>query len=131
MPQGQFSNTLKTPDSKPTSKPSVALKKIHKAAARVENSIRVIREAMQATHRIFDSGKRQLIEVPDHKTRLAAVTLLLAYKEGRPVQRAAEITAKFESAEQVLERLNKSVDGRKALEIIDHLARGNMALSNP
>jgi hypothetical protein len=43
--------------------------------------VRVLREAKNATHRVFDPATKQLIEVPDHKTRLAAITLELAYTE--------------------------------------------------
>ena len=55
--------------------------------------MRVLREAKVATHRIFDPATKQLIEVPDHKTRLAAITLELAYTEGRPVERQLTVNA--------------------------------------
>ena len=43
-------------------------------------NVRVLREAKNATHRVFDPATKQLIEVPDHKTRLAAVALDPAYR---------------------------------------------------
>jgi hypothetical protein len=41
------------------------------------DNVRVLREAKAATHRIFDPATKQLVEVPDHKTRLAAIMLVV------------------------------------------------------
>jgi hypothetical protein len=54
-------------------------------------NLRVIRDAKKATHRIWDGEQKKLIEVPDHKTRLAAVALDLAYREGRPRERSESL----------------------------------------
>jgi hypothetical protein len=71
-------------------------------------SVRVLREAKAATHRVFDPATKQLIEVPDHKTRLAAVTLELAYSEGRPIERQMSLSGKFEDLAVLQERLKHS-----------------------
>src|SRR5215472_3259864 len=54
----------------------------------VEEDLRVLRDAKNATHRIFNTQTKKLEEVPDHKTRLAATTLSRAYHEGKPVERS-------------------------------------------
>ena len=71
-------------------------------------SVRVLREAKAAPHRVFDPATKQLMEVPDHKTRLAAVTLELAYSEGRPIERQMNLSGKFEDLAALQERLKHS-----------------------
>ena len=62
-----------------------SLSKIIKKAASItelltehdqEENLRVIRDAKKATHRIYDGEQKRLVEVPDHKMRLAAVALV-------------------------------------------------------
>jgi hypothetical protein len=80
----------------------------------------VLREAKAATHRVFDPATKQLIEVPDHKTRLAAITLELAYTEGRPIERQLVATGKFTDFQSVIERVKSSPVVRAALgDVID------------
>jgi hypothetical protein len=86
-------------------------------------SVRVLREAKAATHRVFDPATKQLIEVPDHKTRLAAITLELAYTEGRPIERQismsgdsedfAEMLERFKDSKYLPESLQKTVQGKE------------------
>ena len=54
----------------------------------------------------FRPATKQLIEVPDHKTRLAAVTLELAYTEGRPIERQMSLSGKFEDLAALQERFD-------------------------
>lgn len=57
-------------------------------------------------------------ELPDNRTRLAALQLLLAYTEGRPVERAQVETINHnldESQESMEERLKKSPALRRSL----------------
>jgi hypothetical protein len=79
-----------------------SLSKIIKKAASItqlltehdqQQNLRVIRDAKKATHRIYDGEQKRLIEVPDHKTRLAAVALDLAYREGKPVEKSMTLHA--------------------------------------
>ena len=76
-------------------------------------SLRVLREAKRATHRIFDPATKQLIEVPDHKTRLAAITLELAYTEGRPVERQIVATGDFEDLNALMTAVRETQIGRE------------------
>ena len=71
-------------------------------------NLRVIREAKKATHRIYDGEQKRLIEVPDHKTRLAAAALDLAYSEGKPIERQVQITGDFEDLGTLLNRIRES-----------------------
>jgi hypothetical protein len=80
-----------------------------------DKNAQVIEDAKNATHRVFDPASRTMIEVPDHKTRLAAVTLELAYVEGTPVKREISVTGTFESFETVLDRLKQSPEARRML----------------
>ena len=110
--------------------PSAALKKIQKAAARIADSLtdadteeclRVVREAKKATHRIFDQTLRRMIEVPDHKTRLAAVMLSLAYDEGLPIQKKIQVVQEFRSADDILERFRQSPEAMRMLRTLADL----------
>jgi hypothetical protein len=69
---------------------SASLAKVVKKAAQiadlmtgedVEADLKVLRDAKKATHHIYDTKKKKLVKVPDHKTRLAATTLSRAYHE--------------------------------------------------
>ena len=73
-----------------------------------QENLRVIRQAKRATHRIYDGEQKRLIEVPDHKTRLAATMLDLAYREGKPIERQLTATAKFEDLASLQERVSQS-----------------------
>lgn len=107
-----------------------AVRRVVKAAARLadfitpqdrEDNARVIREAKQATTRIYSKEKKDLIEVPDHKIRLAATTLELAYDEGTPVKRSVTITSDFRSAEDILEALRQSPEAVRAMRALSGL----------
>jgi hypothetical protein len=98
--------------------------RIMKGAARLADMITdadrvrakdVIRQAMEATNRNYDRAKGGFDEYPDHKTRLAAATLQLAYDEGLPVKREISINGTFESFETVLDRLKQSPEARRML----------------
>jgi hypothetical protein len=71
-----------------------------------------IRDALTATQ----TTRSGTVE-PDHKTRLQAATLALAYKHGRPIERQEVITANLaESDEAILDRLKKSSVLRELLQ---------------
>ena len=76
----------------------------------------MLRKAKRATHRIFDPAAKQLVEVPDHKTRLAAITLELAYAEGRPVERQVQVRGEFEDLEALRQRLQSLPSLEKTVE---------------
>ena len=76
-----------------------------------------IRDALTATQ----TTRSGTVE-PDHKTRLQAATLALAYKHGRPVERQEVITANVtENEEYVMNRIKNSSALRAALrKSLDH-----------
>jgi len=88
----------------------------------VEADLKVLRDAKKACHHVYDTKKKKLVKVPDHKTRLAATTLSRAYHEGKPVERSisahgdakdfAELLKKLQASEshQALESSQKTVD---------------------
>ena len=49
-------------------------------------------ECLQATHSSYDLRSSEIITTPDYQTRLAAVVTVLAYTDGRPVERRELIT---------------------------------------
>jgi hypothetical protein len=81
----------------------------------VETAKTVITEAMKATTRVYNPLTRSFDLLPDHKTRLAAVTLQLAYSEGTPVRREVSVSTNFESFDVVLERMRQSPEATRIL----------------
>jgi hypothetical protein len=73
-----------------------------------EENLRVIREAKLATHRLYDFELKKGVDVPDHKTRLAATMLDLASREGKPVERQLVASAQFEDLASLQKRLEQS-----------------------
>ena len=71
-----------------------------------EENLRVIREAKQACH-VYITKKGE-VHVPDHKTRLSAVALDLAYREGKPVERAEVLHGDAKDFPTLLEKLKQS-----------------------
>jgi hypothetical protein len=80
-----------------------------------EENLRVIREAKLATHRVYDFELKKGIDVPDHKTRLAATMLDLAYREGKPVERQISAHTDAQDFPELLRRLQQS-EAHKAIE---------------
>lgn len=89
----------------------------------LEQDAQVIRDACNAVHHIFDQELKRLVAVPDHRTRLAAVALRLAYVEGTPVRREIGVTTGFQSADEILERLRQSPEGMRTLRA--HIGGGS------
>lgn len=82
----------------------------------LHNDIRVVREAKKAMCRFFDTAQKKFVEVPDHKTRLAAVQFSRAYAEGLPVARQLTLTRELGGIEEVLGQLRASPEAMRALE---------------
>jgi hypothetical protein len=82
-----------------------------------------IRDAMTATQ-INRNGSVE----PDHKTRLQAATLALAYKHGKPIERQELMHANMANAEKELrERLESSPQVRSALRAaLDRMEAANI-----
>lgn len=90
-----------------------------------KENVRVLREAKKATHRIYDAEQGKLIEVPDHKTRLAAITLELAYREGRPVERQIQLQRNVGGLAETLEAANNSPEMQAILAAMNSLPAGS------
>ena len=53
--------------------------------------------------------------MPDHKTRLAAVTLELAYTEGRPIERQISVSGDVDDFAAMLEKA-RQIEARNSLQ---------------
>ncbi len=94
-----------------------AIRRVVRAAARLadlnadldgEDLMKAIREAKHATYHVYDKETKQLVEMPDHKTRLSSVALELAYREGLPAKNVRVDAESFLSADEILARLRQS-----------------------
>jgi hypothetical protein len=79
-----------------------------------EENLRVIREAKNACH-VYITKKGE-VHVPDHKTRLAAVALDLAYSEGKPVEKSITVSGDFEDLQSLLEAMKQSPAAQASLQ---------------
>jgi ribosomal protein L22 len=75
----------------------------------VEADLKVLRNAKKACHYVYDTKKKKLVKVPDHKTRLAATTLSRAYHEGKPIERQVSLHGDAEDFEKVLDRARQAL----------------------
>lgn len=74
------------------------------AVAPSERIVTALANALEA-----DLTNRDGTRGPDHKTRVAAAQLLLAYRVGRPVERQQVITARADEAQETFaEKLARS-----------------------
>jgi len=90
----------------------------------LEQDAQVIRDACDAMHHIFDPKLKCMVSVPDHRTRLAAVTLRRAYVEGTPVHREIKFTKEFRSVDENLATLRESPEGMRTLRALSALGVG-------
>ena len=79
-----------------------------------EKVAQVIAELMEASTTIR-TGSDSSAQVPDHRTRLAAVQLYLSYNLGMPVQRTITKEEKVESDIETMARLMASPAAREAM----------------
>lgn len=108
-----------------------AARRVIKGAARLadritdkdrEAAVGAIRAALDAKLTIFDAINKKLIQPPDHKTQLAAATLLLAYDEGLPVRRIEAIVHNARTPEERMEVLRGSPEMLKAMKAMSGIA---------
>jgi hypothetical protein len=62
----------------------------------------------KACHHVYDTKKKKLVKVPDHKTRLAATTLSRAYHEGKPVERSIAANVNATDFPSLIEKMKQS-----------------------
>lgn len=98
--------------------------------------VSVLRDAMEANMTIWvddgvdDAGKRikKSVEIPDHKTRVAAATKMLEYKHGKPLERSEVIERKEIDYSELESRMRSSVIYRTQLRaILDRMDSDDIA----
>ncbi len=98
--------------------------------------VSVLRDAMEANMTIWvddgvdDAGKRikKSVEIPDHKTRVAAATKMLEYKHGKPLERSEVIDRKVIDYSELESRMRSSVIYRNQLRaILDRMDSDDIA----
>lgn len=78
-------------------------------------AVEALVEALGATRRYWDKDAKAWTIEPDYATRIRASELILAYAEGRPVERRLEVRANAETWEAQKSRQLKSPEGIRFL----------------
>jgi len=82
----------------------------------LEAAIQVLKEQMEATTSFYNLKERKLMTRPDHRTRLAAAELYLAYLIGKPIERRVIEQHNIDSHDDVVSKLAKSTAGREEIK---------------
>jgi hypothetical protein len=82
----------------------------------LEEDMRLLRGLKRATTKMWDPKQKKLIDVPDNKTRLAALALSRAHHEGLPVQRSISAHADYEDLQTLLEAMKHSPASQASLQ---------------
>ena len=83
-------------------------------------AVEALERCLEATHNFYDVIAQKVITFPDYKTRLAAIITVLAYTDGKPVERREIITKHFETLEELQARVKASPEFQRALrELLD------------
>jgi hypothetical protein len=77
-------------------------------------AVQVWIDGMRATKPIYEKGKR-VGEEPDWKERRKNAALIIAYLEGKPIEKQIQANAEFEDLQTLMERMNQSPAARVAL----------------
>jgi hypothetical protein len=72
-----------------------------KAKNLLTRAVEALERCLEATHSFYDIITEKVITVPDYKTRLAAVIIVLAYTEGRPVERREIVQRNTKTLEEL------------------------------
>ncbi len=70
-----------------------------------EKALAALEEGLVATKRFYDKEAGGWVAEPDYQTRVRAAELVLAYAEGRPVERKVELKGSFAGYDEKLEKL--------------------------
>lgn len=81
----------------------------------VQEAIRELKNALQANKVVWGKTKEQFETSADWPTRVKAAELILAYGEGRPVERRIEIKANADTWEDQMKRHLGSAEGIRFL----------------
>ena len=74
-------------------------------------AVEELHATMKATRRYWDKASGAFVEEPDYATRQRAIELVLAYAEGRPVERKVNLTGDFSTYSEKLERMIATPEG--------------------
>ena len=75
---------------------------------------------LNATHSFYDVIAGEVITFPDYKTRLAAAIIVLAYTDGKPVERREIVQRNVPTLEQLREQARNSPEMQRAVrELLD------------
>jgi hypothetical protein len=80
-------------------------------AAMRDRALRALAEGLMATKTQWDAKEKGLRTDPDHATRVKAAELILAYAEGRPVERVVKLTGDVSTYDDRLEKLLATPEG--------------------
>ena len=78
-----------------------------------DNALTALAEGLTATKTQWDTKEKGLRTDPDHSTRVKSAELILAYAEGRPVERKVNLTGDFNNYDSKLEKLLASPEGMR------------------
>lgn len=88
-----------------------------------DEAIDGLRDGLRATRRYWDKGSEEWVVEPDYATRTRNIELILAYAEGRPVERTVKLTADFSTFSDKLAKLVSTPEGLRtaiALELVEN-----------
>ena len=78
-----------------------------------DDAIAALREGLKATRRFWDKASGMFQEEPDYAARTRAAELVLAYAEGRPIERQVKLSGDFSSYSDKLAKLVATPSGLK------------------
>ena len=82
-------------------------------------ALATLADGLRATKRFWEKESASFVAEPDYATRTRNVELILAYAEGRPVERAVKLTGDFTSYSEKLARLCATPEGLRTAQALD------------
>lgn len=87
-----------------------------------------IRDLCEASNKVFTKDGKLIATEPDWRTRASGATILLAYRDGKPIQTKEEIKRREVSEDDVMRRLLEKPGYRRAIRgYIDQIERQKAA----
>ena len=74
-------------------------------------AIDALRDGLKATRRYWSKEQKDFVEEPDYGVRVKTAELVLAYAEGRPVERQVRLSGDFKGFNEKLEQLCATPEG--------------------
>ena len=79
-------------------------------------AVEALERCLEATHNFYDVIAQKVITFPDYKTRLAAVIIVLAYTDGKPVERREIVTRHATTLDELKAKAKSSPELRAAIQ---------------